>query len=127
MACFKHFKHRTFQGTFRSQLVVIAMALGLWLISGGLASATTTPSLQGIIDQVANDASSGQIYATSTADDLTSMLNTIKSTIADGDNITARSLLVGFVNAVHQMSDVLMSTTAAAQLISLANSLAMSL
>lgn len=117
------FRHRT----FRRELAVIAMALGLWLISGGLASATTTQSLQGIIDQVANDASSGQIYATATADDLTSMLNTIKSNIADGDNITARSLLVGFVNAVHQMSDVLMSTTAAARLISMANSLAMSL
>jgi hypothetical protein len=124
MACFRH---KTFRGTFRSQLVVIAMALGLWLVSGGLASATTAPSLQGIIDQVANDASSGQIYAASTADDLTSMLNTINSTIADGDPITAQSLLVGFVNAVHQMSDVLMSPAAANRLISLANSLAMSL
>jgi FIMAH domain len=115
------------QSTFRSQLVVIAMALGLWLISGGLASATTAPSLQGLINQVADYAQSGQIYDAAAADDLTSMLTTVGSAIADGDSITARSLLDGFTNAVHQMSDVLMTVDAANHLTSLASTLSATL
>jgi hypothetical protein len=115
------------QSTFRRRMVVIAMVLGLWLISGGLASATTAPSLQGIIDQVANYSQSGQIYDAATADDLTSMLTTVGSAIADGDSITARSLLDGFTNAVHQMSDVLMTVDAANHLTSLASTLSASL
>jgi len=115
------------QGTFRSQLVVIAMALGLWLISGGMASATAAPSLQGLINQVADYAQSGQIYDTAAADDLTSMLATVGSAISDGDSITARSLLDGFTNAVHQMSDVLMTVDAANHLTSLATTLSASL
>ncbi|HUJ79478.1 MAG TPA: hypothetical protein VLY45_04090 [Nitrospiria bacterium] len=103
------------------------MAIALWLIPGGLPSASAAPSMQGIFDQIASDAASGQIYGAGTADDLNAMLNSINSYLASGDTITAKSLLDGFVNAVHQMSDVLMTTTAANQLITMANSLSLNL
>ncbi|HTP40853.1 MAG TPA: hypothetical protein VML36_00345 [Nitrospiria bacterium] len=99
----------------------------LLLISGWLVSATAATTVQNIIDQVTTDASSGQIFGAGTADDLTSMLNTINTYLASGDTLTARSLLDGFVNAVHQMSDVLMSAQAADRLISQASSVSMSL
>lgn len=120
MTCARH-------STFQSKLAFTVMAFSLWFLSGGLVSATTAPSLQGIIVQVADYAASGQIYDAAASDDLTSMLDTINSVMADGDNITAQSLLGGFINTVHQMSDVLMTPMAADQLISLANALAMSL
>jgi hypothetical protein len=113
--------------TIWARWVFTVMVVGLLLISGGFAVATTAPTLQSIIDQVATDASSGQIYGAGTADDLTSMLNTINSYLATGDTITARSLLDGFINTVHQMSDVLMSTTAANRLINMASSFSTSI
>jgi hypothetical protein len=119
MACFRH-------SIFRSQLVVIAMALGLWLISNGLASASAPPALQAIINQVATYAKTDQIYDPAAADDLTSILTSVNSAIADGDPIMARSLLDGFTSDVNQMSDHLMTISAADKLKSMAMSLSMS-
>jgi FIMAH domain len=86
---------------------------------------TTTP--QGMIDQITNFITTGQIYEKAAGDDLTSMLTTVNTFIQLGDNITAKSLLAGFVNTVQEMTNKLMSSTAAQNLIDSANSLSMSL
>lgn len=98
----------------------------LWLLHGGTAWGTD-PGIQGIINQIADLKTTGEIYEAAVADDLNSMLTTIDLVITEGDKFTAQTLLSAFVNVVSQLQGKLMSLKAASDLIDSANSLSLSL
>lgn len=59
----------------------------------------------------------GEIFDVATANNLVSGLKTIGTTVDAGDGVTAKQLLDAFVQEVGYLSGVLMTSTAAGQLV----------
>jgi hypothetical protein len=100
--------------------------LTLGLAFGSMVWATDPPT-QGIATQIQNYTTTGDIYESAAAADLTSMLVSVNTAISEGDNVGAQSLLAGFVHAVQGLEGKLISPAAASSLIDAANALSMSL
>jgi len=108
------------KGVIVSGLLVMALTLGsaVW---------ATAASTDAIMTQVQNYTTTGDIHEEAAAEDLLAMLTSVNTAIAQGDHVAAQSLLEGFIHAVRGLDGKLISSTAAASLISAAESLSVSL
>jgi len=106
--------------------VLFVAVLALGLAFGSLAWATDPPT-QGLVTQIQQYNTTGDIYEAAAADDLLAMLASVDKAISQGDNVAAQDLLAGFVHAVRGLEGKLISSAAASSLVNAADTLSLSL
>lgn len=104
---------------------VVLLLLLSWSLERSLAWGYVP--VDNLVNQVDQLRQSGGIFDVATAANLIKSLQAIGTTIDAGDNLTARQLLTAFNEEVSSLSGVLMTTTAADQLIAGAVAIANSL